>query len=38
MAALISKTQSRIVRWFKEFCDRNRPPSHWYEHDTIGMH
>jgi hypothetical protein len=38
MATLIKKTQSRIVRWFKEFSAKNRPQARWYEHDTVGMH
>jgi hypothetical protein len=38
MTAMITKTSSRIARWFKEFKQRNRPPYRWYEHDTVGMH
>ncbi len=37
MAALINKTQSRVVRWFKEFSARNRPPYRWYENDHYGV-
>jgi hypothetical protein len=37
MTALIKKTQWRIVRWFKEFSERNRPPYRWYEHDQFGI-
>ena len=37
MAALISKTQSRVVRWFKEFSARNRSPYKWYENDHYGI-
>jgi hypothetical protein len=38
VTALIRETQSKIVRWFREFKKRNRPPYRWYEGDTIGMH
>jgi len=37
MAALVNKTRSRFVRWFKTFSDKNRPPHRWYEHDHYGI-
>ena len=37
MVALAKQTKSRLVRWFKEFKERNRPPHKWYEHDHYGI-
>lgn len=37
MAATTKKTKSRLVRWFKDFRQRNKPPHQWYEHDHYGI-
>ena len=37
MTALIVKTRSRLVRWFKAYQAKNRPPYRWYEHDHFGI-
>jgi hypothetical protein len=37
MTALIKKTRSRMVRWFKRFSEKNRSPYRWYEHDHFGI-
>jgi hypothetical protein len=37
MAALVKKTHSRFVRWFKKFKERNKSPYKWYEHDHYGI-
>jgi hypothetical protein len=37
MAALVIHTRLRLVRWFKEFSAKNRPPHRWYEHDHYGI-
>jgi hypothetical protein len=37
MVALAKQAQSRLVRWFKEFRERNKPPHKWYEHDHYGV-
>ncbi len=37
MTTRTTKTASRLVRWFKEFSARNRPPYRWYEHDHYGI-
>jgi hypothetical protein len=37
MTVLIKKTQTRFVRWFKEFSAKNRPAYRWYEHDHYGI-
>ena len=37
MAGLAKRTGFRLVRWFKEFKERNRPPHKWYEHDDFGI-
>jgi hypothetical protein len=28
----IKKTGTRLIRWFKQFREKNRPPRRWYEH------
>jgi hypothetical protein len=33
MVALVKQTQSRFVRWCKQFSEKNRPPHRWYEND-----
>lgn len=37
MAALVIRTSSSFVRWFKQFSAKNRPPYRWYEHDHFGI-
>jgi len=37
MAAQIAKAKSRLVRWFKQVSEKNRPPYRWYEHDHYGI-
>jgi hypothetical protein len=37
MAALAIQTKSRLVRWFKEFRERNKSQHKWYEHDHYGI-
>jgi hypothetical protein len=37
MVALAKQTKSRLVRWFKGFRERNKPPHKWYEHDHYGI-
>jgi hypothetical protein len=37
MVALAKQTKSRLVRWFKEITERNKPPYKWYEHDHYGI-
>ena len=37
MAALVRKTGSRLVRWFKQFKEANKSPYKWYEHDHYGI-
>jgi hypothetical protein len=37
MTALVRQTHSRMVRWFKEFSAKNRPPHRWYEYDHFGI-
>lgn len=37
MTARVAKSSIRLVRWFKEFSERNRPPHRWYEHDHFGI-
>ncbi len=37
MTALVKKTRSRLVRWFKKVREKNRPPFKWYEHDHYGI-
>jgi hypothetical protein len=37
MVALAKQTKSRLVRWFKEFRERNKPSHKWYEYDHYGI-
>ena len=37
MTALVKTTGSRMVRWFKQFREKNKPPHRWYEHDHFGI-
>jgi hypothetical protein len=37
MAALVKKTGSRVVRWVKQFTQKNKTPYRWYEVDHCGM-
>jgi hypothetical protein len=37
MVALAKQTKSRLVRWLKEFRERNKPPYKWHEHDHYGI-
>jgi hypothetical protein len=37
MVALAKQTKSRLVRWFQEITERNKPPYKWYEHDHYGI-
>jgi hypothetical protein len=37
MVGLAKQTKSRLVRWFKGFTEKNKPPHKWYEHDHYGI-
>jgi hypothetical protein len=37
MAAIVIHTRLCLVRWFKEFSAKNRPPHRWYEYDHYGI-
>jgi hypothetical protein len=37
MVDLAKQTKFRLVRWFKEFRGRNKPPYKWYEYDQYGI-
>jgi hypothetical protein len=37
MAAFVRTTGSRMVRWFKQFREKNKPPHRWYEYDQFGI-
>lgn len=37
MAALVKPTQSRFVRWIKQFRKSNKSPYKWYECDNCGV-
>ena len=37
MAAIVNKTRSRVLRWFRRAAQQNKPPYRWYEVEHIGM-
>jgi hypothetical protein len=37
MTTMMKKTGSRMFRWFKEFSEKNRSESRWYDVDHCGM-
>lgn len=37
MATLVKPTQSRFVRWFKQFRKTNKSPYKWYDCDNCGI-
>ena len=37
MATLVKPTQSRFVRWLKDFRKNNKAPYKWYECDKAGI-
>jgi hypothetical protein len=32
MTKAMKRNGTRLVRWFKKFQEKNRPPYRWYEH------
>ena len=37
MATLVKPTQSRFVRWFRQFRKTNKSPYKWYDCDNCGI-